>query len=64
MTKTLLRRIVGRVIEKMKDYFLSWGAIYIPLAFVFFIFAVQQDESVFFGIMAIIALIAGGLRCV
>ena len=38
MTKyivSLLRRIAGRYKTKMKDYFLSWGNIYIPIGVVF-----------------------------
>jgi len=56
---SLLRRIVGRVIDKMKDYFLAWGNIYIPVSLVLFIFAIEKNFDMLFTIMALISVIMG-----
>ena len=47
MTKRLLpllRRIVGRV-NKMIDYFLAWGNIYMPIGVIFWVLAIDKGGS-------------------
>jgi hypothetical protein len=56
---TLWGRIAGRI-NKMKEYFLSWGNIYVPIGVVLIIFSLERHDLLW-GIMGILCFAVGGL---